>query len=362
MAKSWGHQKKQTRSHKLLEFFNNKKGFFSHKKQKSEGIKGDWRIPTSRVKVRFFESRFGRQKKGDYDEYIADKWGFIRFHYIPEFFQVSWRFEIEGKRQKLAIPVQVETEGYQIVMDLAKVLIGEKELLVGQVEGLKTRGVVHFDFVQLGRRLWSQQFPIHARRADIKIAIPKGVKGLCSVQVYTEFFFPGNAYDARLIYIGKPKKKKIMAELRKHLIFRGDGMKLLDLEYFSKLKMTKKDLSKWARYLFASAKARFVAPILLDESSEKRRKSLRAAQKTFRDRTILSLGALSFLVILGMFGWMLWGYRRDRLLIKEAAEQGIGELETRGFFIIILSFVLFALIFSGILYVLWAMKWTYDFI
>ncbi len=359
--KLWGHGKKTSSSAKLLDIFSHHKSRKAHPLPSNTPRK-NWHPPRAPIKIYVNEHHGPNDNFTPLETLITDRWGFAKFHYIPDFFQINWRFFLKTSRKRYDIPVQLETEGYQIVLDLPKVLLKEGEPFRATVETLNTRGTVHLDIVQWGRRLWSQQFPVVARKSHINIKIPKEIKGLCTIQVYTEFFFPGTAYDARLIYIGQPTKQTLLKALRQHLIFRGDGMNLTPVEQFEKLTVRRGELSQWARYLFATAKARFVMPILLDESSEQRRKALRAAQRAFRNHTLLFVGALGTLVLLTVFIWLMLGYRRDYLLMQKAKEEGIGALETRGMFIMILSLILFAILFAGILYVLWAMRWTYDFI
>ncbi|MBU49185.1 MAG: hypothetical protein CL920_10850 [Deltaproteobacteria bacterium] len=312
---------------------------------------------------------FASAKRSEYKilgPYKSDEWGFIRFPYVPQFFQVQWGVQLTSGKYVSELPLAIKTDGYQLSMELQTVLLPEspsgKQTLSLSVDTLLRKGDLHVDLVQYGQRLFSRKYSIKGGKSQIDLTIPSTIKGLCSVQVYTEFFFPGEVYDARLVYIGKPNKAKILKQLQKHLVHRGDGMRILDLDPFRQHKVRPERMEAWSRRLFAFSKARFVAPLLLHDSTKKRLRQLRVFQGKFRARTLLFLGGLGGIVILGMLGSMLWGYRRDQIAIRRAAEEDLGELESRGFFMIVLAFLIIAMIFATILYLFWAIKWTYDFI
>lgn len=317
-----------------------------------------WQPPSGKV---WLEIGHGSRRK--YGPYQADAFGFVRFPFMPQFFQVRWNFRVWGPRGKTTLAYELKTEGYQVVMELPAPIVPAESAVPIRVETLQGRGVVHLDLVQHGQRIWSQKAKIHDGKSKFLLKLPKGLQGLCSVQVYTEFYFPGEVYDTRLLWVGGLRDKApLLKTLRRHLVHRGDGMRILEIEKFARRKVPSAQLRPWVEHLFAIAKARFVAPELFFDSSKQRQTQLRSFQGTFRNATLFFLGGLGGVVLVGMFGWMFWGYRRDQRLIRDAAEQGVGELESRGFFIIILALLVLALIFATILYLFWAMKWTYDFL
>ena len=313
-----------------------------------------WETPSHRV---WLELREGMSRLGTYP--AKEVQGIVRFPYVPQFFRVGFDTTVWGRSGRSQQAIEMKTEGYQMMAEPRQVLVAEEGVLFVRVDSLQTTAPLHIDLVRHGRRLWSTQRTLQDGRSEVSLKIPKGIKGLITLQVYTEFYFPGEVYDARLLYVGASDEQALRGALRKHLVERGDGMRLLEIESFPSPSRPQA-LEVWARAIFSFAKARFTPPSLLYDSSKDRLSSLRRYQHDFRRRTLMTLGGLGSFVLLGMFLWMFLGYRRDQARLDEfTKEEGI-RIKGRGTAMIFLAILMVAVIFASILYLFWAIQWKYD--
>ena len=301
-----------------------------------------------------------KEERQNLDSYATDTAGIVRFSYVPQFFHLTWELSMWGRRGHLKQVIQMKTEGYQVIADPTRIFIPQGGEIAFWVESLSRTNPLHIDLVQDGQRLWSTRQPLKEGRTLIKIKPPKAIRGLVTLQIYTEFFFPGEVYDARLLYIGEPTGKAITASLRKHLIQRGDGLRVLEMEEFAPAPEKATELERWARALFAFSKARFTPPSLLYDSSKARLTHLRRYQHDFRRRTIMMLGGLGGLVLLGVFLWMFAGYRRDQMRMLAHAQEEDIQIKTRGGYLIVVALLVIGMIFASVLYLFWAIQWKYD--
>ncbi|MCB9640469.1 MAG: hypothetical protein H6727_16355 [Myxococcales bacterium] len=314
-----------------------------------------WVAPNHRV---WLEMQEGSARLGPFPARTVS--GIIRFPYMPQFFRVSWDAVIWGRLGKAEQNVQMKTEGYQLTADPKEVLLSPQGELTVRVDSLLRTAPLHIDLVQGGRRLWSTQRELREGRSVWKVKIPKDIQGLISVQVYSEFYFPGEVYDTRLLYVGKASEAEIRKALRKHLLRRGDGMRILDVEEFPAAPATAKGLEVWARTLFSLVKGRFTPPALLYDSSKDRLHSLRRYQHDFRRRTLMMLGGLGAFVLLGMFLWMFLGYRRDQQRMNDFAKEEDIHVKSRGIALIFVAILVVSMIFASILFLFWSIQWKYD--
>lgn len=313
-----------------------------------------WETPSHRV---WLELREGMSRLGTYP--AKEVQGIVRFPYVPQFFRVGFETTVWGRLGRSQQAIEMKTEGYQMLAEPRQVLVAEGGTLFVRVDSLQATAPLHIDLVQHGRRLWSTQRMLQDGRSEVSLKIPKGIKGLITVQVYTEFYFPGEVYDARLLHVGGADEQALRGALRKHLVERGDGMRLLEIESFPSPSRSQ-DIEGWARAIFSVAKARFTPPSLLYDSSKDRLSSLRRYQHDFRRRTLMTLGGLGSFVLLGMFLWMFFGYRRDQARLDEfTKEEGI-RIKGRGTAMIFLAILMVAVIFASILYLFWAIQWKFD--
>jgi hypothetical protein len=328
---------------------------FAKPKQPKESKRWErWRNPIHPVVLSIKEER------QNLDSYATDTAGVVRFSYVPQFFHLTWELSMWGRRGHLKQVIQMKTEGYQVIADPTRIFFPQGGEIAFWVESLSRTNPLHIDLVQDGQRLWSTRQPLKEGRTLVKIKPPKAIRGLVTLQIYTEFFFPGEVYDARLLYIGEPTGKTIRESLRKHLIRRGDGLRVLEMEAFAPPPEKATELERWARVLFAFAKARFTPPSLLYDSSKARLTHLRRYQHDFRRRTIMMLGGLGGVVLLGVFLWMFAGYRRDRMRMLAHAQEEDIQIKTRGGYLIVVALLVIGLIFASVLYLFWAIQWKYD--
>ncbi len=320
----------------------------------SQPAETQWDNPSHRV---WLELREGMSRLGSFPAKEVE--GIVRFPYVPQFFRVGFDATVWGRLGKFEQSVEMKTEGYQMLAEPLRVLVAEEGSLRMRVESLQATAPLHIDLVQNGRRLWATQRTLQNHRSEIDVKIPKDIKGLVTLQVYTEFYFPGEVYDARLLYIGQASEKALRGALRKHMMERGDGIRLLDIEAFPSSKEAK-DLEPWARAMFSLAKARFTPPSLLYDSSKDRLHSLRRYQHDFRRRTLMTLGGLGSFVLLGMFLWMFFGYRRDQARLNEFTKEDGIQIKGRGLAMIFWAILMVAVIFASILYLFWAIQWKFD--
>ena len=138
-------------------------------------------------------------------------------------------------------------------------------------------------------------------------------------------------------------------------------MRILELDFFKKqLPTSQKDKEIWARQLFAMVKARFVPPYPLYNSFKDRLRKLRSFQTKFRNQTLFGLGALGTLLVLGIFIWLAWAYRQDRIAMREAQDEDVGHIGTRGLPWLIGFAIMLILLFACVLYLFFTMQWTYS--
>ena len=154
------------------------------------------------------------------------------------------------------------------------------------------------------------------------------VKGLATIQVYSDFFMPGKAYDVRFFYFGKPDPPDILASVKAHLVWRGERKRLAKLKPFARLPKVGHEIDRWARALFSVARPRFVLPTLLHSSLENRRKRLSEGKVWFRSRALVVVAAAGILSTLAVL-LVVWRSRRRRM--AHAADMDI-KLKGRGGF------------------------------
>lgn len=315
-----------------------------------------WGPPKQPLSVTVFHGRTSHEKLS------VSPLGYVRFPYVPQLFDTPWKFILKGPRGAFTFYGKLKPEGYQLVLDVPNVITPHGKPLFLRVDGLHGNSDLHIDITQKGQRIWSHKSQLKGGRAALNLKIPKHIKGLVSVQVYTEFYFPGEIHDERLVYIGKPDKKAIVDALQKHLHARGDGIQALALASWQKQLPPSAKLNDWIVPAFSLSKARFVPPSLYYNSAEDRLRRLRTYQKVFRSRTIILLIGLGGCVLLTVFSLLIMGYRRDQRRMREVAEEHeeLDIVESRGLPLLVLFLVVLTVLFAIIIVLFWAMQWTYD--
>ena len=294
---------------------------------------------------------------------MTDKWGFAKFPFKPQFSKVAWTFDLQGTAGEARIYSHIVAEGFQLVSKLKSNIIPEGKPIELEVNSIAQDGTFHIDLIKHGERVWSTQHAFVGSKNRIKIKPPSWIKGLYSLQIYIEFYAPGRVYDNHLVYIGKPTKRTILSETRRHLRERYNAMRIVDLEDFSDFKAKKAELPQWSHHLFSYVKARFMPPKLFYDSMKDRHTALRRYQWKVRLGVTLFLICLGAMVLFGIFVWMRRSIQRDLAIQQEAVEQGlseVGEIGTRGSFFMGLFLFLLGLFFALVIYLFYAMKWTFD--
>ena len=311
-------------------------------------------VPVAGVQVTLVES------KRTLGPFTTDSQGFVRVPYVPNFFRVRWKVQIKGEKGSSVENADLKTEGYEVAVTLKKVVVPAGKPLSFKFDSISTKGTFHVDLLQKGRRVWSQEVNFKGGNRHVNLTPPAHLKGLCTLQVYTEFYMPGEVYDARLIYIGNPSKVALKKALREHLVERGDGLRTLDLQAFASSLFSMKSTEAFARRVFAFSKARFFPPQRLYDSAQDKLKKLQQYRGRFRARTLVLLAVLASLVFLLSVGGMLYFYRKEAAAIR-AVEQETGEVvQSRGLpYLLLFSLLLFAF-FSVAIYLLWIMKFSFD--
>jgi hypothetical protein len=294
--------------------------------------------------------------------FTTDSFGIATIPYMPQFLSIEWNIYIDGPHGRKRLFQRLKTEGYQLLLEPKRVLIPEGQPIAIRVDSLHRKGTMHFDIVKEGRRLWSTKYPFSGGTLHATLTPPKHITGLVNIQAYTEFYNQGDVYDSRLIYIGKATPQTLLRAVERNLSARGDGMRILQLDPFKKRLPQTTQFSKWARHLLAFAKARFTPPPVLYNSFKDKHKKLRNFQSKFRNRVLLTLSGVGGLVVFGMFGWMFWGYRRDQLAMQQAEREHeeIDRINTRGLPWLVGFAIVMLLIFGCVIYLFYAMKWTFD--
>ncbi|MEM1007811.1 MAG: hypothetical protein AAGJ35_02290, partial [Myxococcota bacterium] len=291
----------------------------------------------------------------------------MSFSYVPQFFQSNWSLSMGMGKQRWHRRMSVAAEGYQVLLEPHRVVVHAGERIALDLESVARKGRVFVDLVQHGRRLWSTSCTLRAGRCLLSFRPPKQLRGFVTVQAYSTFYHPGQTYDARLLYLGDAPVQQIQALLRKHLIARGEGLSVHQLEGFP-LTETKRStgterkplMTERLRALFALAKARFSPPFWLYDAEKDNRAVLREGQSRFRRRMLVLLGGVGGVVLLFMFFWMLSGYRADQRRIQVLAEEESLTLKSRGLPLMIVGLLVVALIFAAVLFLFGAMQWRFD--
>jgi hypothetical protein len=315
-----------------------------------------WQIPNRNLRLNVTH---GRSKS---DLLLTNKMGLVRFPYAPQLFDEKWAVEILNGQTSHKFTQTIKPDGYQLVLFLPQVIIPKAKTLAMRIDTLQSKGSLHIDLTQHGQRIWSYSSNIHKTRSNVNFKLPPKLEGLIGVQVYTEFYFPGEIYDTHLAYIGNPTREQIHSALHKHLLERGDPLLLKDLRDFMKQIPADLPTSQWIKPLFAMLKARFVAPTLYYNSASDRLKNLRGFQHQFRQYTMFLLSGLGGLFLLLIFYWLWQGHRQKQRDIEQSGLEEAKQLKMRGTPMLILFFFILLAIFASIILLFWVMKWTYDFI
>ncbi len=288
--------------------------------------------------------------------------GYVRFPYVPQLFDEPWKITLQGPRGTFVFVGKLKPEGYQLVLDVPKVITPHGQPLFIRVVGLHGNSDLHVDITQNGQRLWSHKAKLQGGRSAIDLRLPSFIRGLVGVQVYTEFYFPGEIHDERLVYIGNPDRKTLLAALQEHLKTRGEALQALALSEWQKFLSPKAKLDEWVVPVFSLSKARFVPPSLFYNSAEDQLRRLRTYQKVFRSRTMILLVGLGGCVLLTVFSMLIIGYRRDQRRMREMAEEHdeLDVVESRGLPLLVTFLVVLTVLFAIIIVLFWAMQWTYD--
>ncbi|TNE45037.1 MAG: hypothetical protein EP343_27590 [Deltaproteobacteria bacterium] len=288
--------------------------------------------------------------------------GYVRFPYVPQLFDEPWKITLKGPRGTFVFVGKLKPEGYQLVLDVPKVITPHGQPLFFRVDGLHGNSDLHVDITQNGQRLWSHKAKLQGGRAAINLKLPPYIRGLVGVQVYTEFYFPGEIHDERLVYIGNPDRNTLLKALQQHLKARGEALQALALKDWQKFLSPKALRDDWVVPVFSLSKARFVPPTLYYNSAEDRLRRLRTYQKVFRSRTMILLVGLGGCVLLTVFSMLIIGYRRDQRRMREMAEEHeeLDVVESRGLPLLVTFLIVLTVLFAIIIVLFWAMQWTYD--
>lgn len=346
---------RSTHSRKLLQpFARPKSPSVTATQKKLQAKRKTWRTPKQVLSVSIRE---GQRTLGPF---LTNEKGFVQIPYMPQFLQADWLLTITGPEGSQTFTQRLKPEGYQLLMELPQAVIPHGKPVPVRVESLMRKGDLHFDIIRDGQRIWSTRSALKSGKCSTQLKLPTFVKGLITLQVYSEFYHPGEVYDSRLLYIGKPTAQKLLTAVERHLSKRGDGLRILELDTFKKSKPTPQTFQLWAQRIFARVKARFAPPLTLYNSFDDRLRKLRSFQTYFRNTTLLGLGVLGSLVVLGIFIWLAWAYRRDRRAMLESEDEDVGYIDTRGLPWLFGFALILVLLFACILYLFFTMQWTYD--